>query len=378
MSASCALTPSVRTGLFSSSSSKRSIFPARICRPRNKCEISRRDFAIRGGIVASGVSVMDTSSASSQSVQGSERLAFKPEGYNFWEWRGHKIHYVVQGEGSPLVLIHGFGASVFHWRYNIPELAKKYKVYALDLLGFGWSDKALIEYDAMVWTDQVIDFMKEVVKEPAVVVGNSLGGFTALSVAVGLPEQVTGVALLNSAGQFAAESRKREEADETVITKFIVKPLKEIFQRVVLGFLFWQAKQPSRIESVLKSVYIDSTNVDDYLVESISKPATDPNAGEVYYRLMTRFLTNQSRYTLDSVLSKMTCPLLLVWGDLDPWVGPAKAEKIKAFYSNSSLVHLQAGHCPHDEVPEAVNKALLDWLSINIASKPASPIVLET
>ncbi|KAG2240728.1 hypothetical protein Bca4012_022225 [Brassica carinata] len=374
MFALCAVTPSVRTELFSSLS-KRSTFPAQTRRPRNKCEISRRGFAVRG-IVASGVSVMGgtppSPSSASQTLQGGERLAFKPEGYNFWEWRGHKIHYVVQGEGLPLVLIHGFGASVFHWRYNIPELAKKYKVYALDLLGFGWSDKALIEYDAMVWTDQVIDFIKEIVKEPTVVVGNSLGGFTALSVAVGLPEQVTGVALLNSAGQFASESRKREEeAEETVLTKFIVKPLKEVFQRVVLGFLFWQAKQPSRIESVLKSVYINAANVDDYLVESISKPATDPNAGEVYYRLMTRFLTNQSRYTLDSVLSKMTCPLLLLWGDLDPWVGPAKAEKIKAFYSKSSLVHLQAGHCPHDEVPEAVNVALLDWLS-NVVSKPSS------
>lgn len=57
-------------------------------------------------------------------------------------------------------------------RYNIPELAKKHKVYALDLLGFGWSDKALVDYDAMVWRDQVVDFMKEVVKEPAVLVGN--------------------------------------------------------------------------------------------------------------------------------------------------------------------------------------------------------------
>ncbi|KAH0900655.1 hypothetical protein HID58_040158 [Brassica napus] len=374
MSASCAVTPSVRTEL-----SKRLTFPAQTRRPRNKCEISRRGFAVRG-IVASGVSVMGSPppSAASQPIQGGERLAFKPEGYNFWEWRGHKIHYVVQGEGLPLVLIHGFGASVFHWRYNIPELAKKYKVYALDLLGFGWSDKALIEYDAMVWTDQVIDFIKEVVKEPTVVVGNSLGGFTALSVAVGLPEQVTGVALLNSAGQFASESSKKqeEEAEETVLTKFVVKPLKEVFQRVVLGFLFWQAKQPSRIESVLKSVYVNAANVDDYLVESISKPATDPNAGEVYYRLMTRFLTNQSRYTLDSVLSKMTCPLLLLWGDLDPWVGPAKAEKIKAFYSKSSLVHLQAGHCPHDEVPEAVNIALLDWLS-NVVTEPSSPELSE-
>lgn len=59
-------------------------------------------------------------------------------------------------------------------RYNIPVLAKKYKVYALDLLGFGWSEKALIEYDALVWRDQVVDFMKEIVKEPAVLVGNRL------------------------------------------------------------------------------------------------------------------------------------------------------------------------------------------------------------
>jgi len=48
---------------------------------------------------------------------GFERLPFKAEGYNYWTWRGHKIHYVVQGEGSPIVLIHGFGASAFHWRF---------------------------------------------------------------------------------------------------------------------------------------------------------------------------------------------------------------------------------------------------------------------
>lgn len=59
-----------------------------------------------------------------------------------------------------------------HFRYNIPELAKHYKVYALDLLGFGWSEKALIDYDALVWRDQVVDFLKEIVKEPAILVGN--------------------------------------------------------------------------------------------------------------------------------------------------------------------------------------------------------------
>ncbi|CAK9152378.1 unnamed protein product [Ilex paraguariensis] len=303
------------------------------------------------------------SSLVAEPSQGLERLPFKSEGYNFWTWRGHKIHYVEEGEGLPVVLIHGFGASAFHWRYNIPELAKKYKVYAIDLLGFGWSEKAIIDYDALVWRDQVVDFMKEIVKEPAILVGNSLGGFTALVTGTSLPEQVVGVALLNSAGQFGDASGETNETEETVLQKFLLKPLKEIFQRVVLSFLFWQAKQPARIESVLKSVYKNTSNVDDYLVDSITRPAADPNAGEVYYRLMTRFMMNQRKYTLDSVLSELSCPLLLVWGDLDPWVGPAKALRIKEFYPNTSLVNLQAGHCPHDEVPELVNKALLDWLS---------------
>ncbi|XP_058088191.1 pheophytinase, chloroplastic [Magnolia sinica] len=328
--------------------------------PRSQCGMLRRNFTLKG-VVAAGASVLAPSSA-----RGMERLPFKPEGYNFWTWRGHKIHYVEQGEGIPLVLIHGFGASAFHWRYNIPELAKLYKVYAVDLLGFGWSDKAIVEYDAMIWRDQVTDFLREIVKEPAILVGNSLGGFTALVTAAQLPEQVLGVALLNSAGQFGnpnAQANNNENAEETALQKFLLKPLKEVIQRVILGFLFWQAKQPARIESVLKSVYINTSNVDDYLVESIIKPAADPNAGEVYYRLMTRFMLNQTKYTLDSILSKLSCPLLLIWGDLDPWVGPAKANRIKEFYPNTSIVNLQAGHCPHDEAPELFNKALLNWLS---------------
>ena len=121
-------------------------------------------------------------------------------------------------------------------------------------------------------------------------------------------------------------------------------------------------------------VYIDSSNVDDYLVGSITAPAADPNAGEVYYRLMSRFMSNQSRYTLDRLLGKLSCPLLLLWGDLDPWVGPAKAARIQEFYADTAVVHLQAGHCPHDEAPEQANRALLEWLAaLDARAKPAEP-----
>lgn len=64
------------------------------------------------------------------------------------------------------------GCFFYPCRYNIPELAKTHTVYAVDLLGFGLSEKALIEYDADVWRDQVADFVREVVGKPAVLAGN--------------------------------------------------------------------------------------------------------------------------------------------------------------------------------------------------------------
>ena len=70
-----------------------------------------------------------------------------------------------------------------------------------------------------------------------------------------LHDQVLGVALLNSAGQFGTPSEEvNNDVEETTLQKFLWKPLKEVIQRIVLGFVFLQAKQPARIESVLKRV----------------------------------------------------------------------------------------------------------------------------
>lgn len=72
--------------------------------------------------------------------------------------------------------------------------------------------------------------------------------------AAALPEQVKGVSLLNSAGQFGDAITEKGESEETPLQTYVLKPVKEVFQRIVLGLLFWQAKQPSRIKSVLSSV----------------------------------------------------------------------------------------------------------------------------
>ena len=87
--------------------------------------------------------------------------------------------------------MHGFGASAYHWRYNIPELAKKHRVFAVDLLGFGWSDKALVDYSSNIWSEQLGDFIKEVVNDGKVIIaGNSLGGYNSLATAARFPDLV--------------------------------------------------------------------------------------------------------------------------------------------------------------------------------------------
>ena len=76
---------------------------------------------------------------------------------------------------------------------------------------------------------------------------------------------------------------------------------------------------------------------------------------------MTRVLLKRSNQTINKLVAQLSCPMLLLWGDLDPWMGPSKCDQIKNLYPRATIVRLQAGHCPHDEVPEQVNKALLEF-----------------
>ena len=91
-----------------------------------------------------------------------------------YPWKDGDIFYLVKGnrESKPLLLVHGFGpgASSYEWRKNIDALAEHFRVYALDLLGYGLSDRPAIDYTAETYADLINDFLKEVIGKPAVVV----------------------------------------------------------------------------------------------------------------------------------------------------------------------------------------------------------------
>ena len=285
-------------------------------------------------------------------------------GYQTHLWKDHKINYIELGDKSKpaLVLIHGFGASSYHWRYNIPELARDYHVFAFCKLGFGLSSKPVQDYAAEVWRDQTVDFLKEVVRKPAVLAGNSIGGFTAMYTAASddVKEMVNGVVLLNAAGQFKDPENPTEVKPQD--TNGLVKFIKSSIQRLVIGGSFVVTKQPARIKQVLNQVYpVDNSNVNDKLVESIRFPSNDPNAAEVFFRVITKN-TNGSGVYVDDVLEKLDCPLLLCWGELDPWIRPETADKIQKLYPRAIRASINAGHCPQDEAPTAVNAAIRDFM----------------
>ena len=278
----------------------------------------------------------------------------------YWQWRGQSIYYVRAGDRHPqrppILLIHGFGASTDHWRKNIAELQEDFEVWAIDMLGFGRSAKPAWEYSGDLWRDQLHDFITEVIGQPAVLVGNSLGGYSALCVAAQRPLSAVGLVLLNCAGPFTDTPAQPVNPFQKIVGKLA----KSTFTQSWASFLLFQyVRRRSMIRNVLQKVYVDQTAVTEQLIEEIYRPSCDPGAPEVFASV---FKTPQGE-KLDVLLEELTCPLLLLWGALDPWMDTkTRAPKFRQHYPQLTEHYLQAGHCPHDEVPEQVNTLIRSWL----------------
>ena len=279
-----------------------------------------------------------------------------------WSHLGHPVHALQESpdhpQGPAILLVHGFGASTDHWRHNIPVLAKRHEVHAIDLLGFGRSAKPVdLSYGGSLWRDQLAAYVRERIGRPTVLVGNSLGGFAALAAGTVLDDMAAGVVLLNAAGPFSDEQAEPAGwgaiARRTIGSALLRSPL---LQRL----LFENLRRPATIRRTLNQVYVDKSNVDEALVESIRRPSLDPGAFGVF-RTVFDIPRGQP---LDALFAQLGCPLLLIWGIRDPWINAAgrRAAFQRHAPEATSEVVLEAGHCPHDEVPDQVNAALLEWL----------------
>jgi pimeloyl-ACP methyl ester carboxylesterase len=211
---------------------------------------------------------------------------------------------------------------------------------------------------AALWRDQLAAYVDERIGRPTVLVGNSLGGYAALAAGAALGERAAGVALLNAAGPFREEQQPPSGwgaiARRTIGGALLKSP---VLQRL----LFENLRRPATIRRTLNQVYLDRTNVDEELVQAILAPSRDPGAFGVFRTVFDI----PSGEPLDDLFSQLGCPLLLLWGIRDPWINAPgrRAAFQKHAPAATSEVVLEAGHCPHDEVPARVNAEMLRWVA---------------
>lgn len=279
----------------------------------------------------------------------------------FWQWRHQNVYYVKAGERHPnrppILLVHGFGASTDHWRKNLAGLQADFEVWAIDLLGFGRSAKPEWQYSGDLWRDQLHEFITEVIGQPTVLAGNSLGGYASLCVAAQRPESAAGLVLINSAGPFTdIQGTTKPDPVREVMGKFV----QGLFRQDWASYLLFQyVRQKSVIRRTLEKVYLDQSAITDELVEDIYRPSCDDGAPKVFASV---FRTPQGE-KVDVLLGQLTCPLLMLWGEADPWINAReRGAKFRSYHPQLTEYYLRAGHCPHDEVPDQVNELIRRWI----------------
>lgn len=300
-----------------------------------------------------------------------------------WQWKGQTVIYARcltpaqdQGSALPVLMVHGFGACKEHWRHNLPALAGRRAAFAIDLIGFGASDKPRsrlddepddglsIRYGIDLWADQVVAFIKEVIGCPVQLIGNSIGGVVALAAAVRLEHDVRQVILIDCAQRSLDDQRLSEQPPLGRVGRPLLKRL--VRQRWLTGRLFrWLAK-PGLIRRVLAHAYPTGGGLDEELVQLLLLPTQSPGAEESFRGFINLF---QDRLAPD-LLSNMTTPVRMLWGGADPWEPVAEACRwARTFPAVRELRVLPGlGHCPHDEQPSLVNLLLDEWLLMGDSS----------
>ncbi|MBD2188198.1 alpha/beta fold hydrolase [Pseudanabaena mucicola] len=304
-------------------------------------------------------------------ISSEERTTYHKFADRVWTWRGYAIGYCAAGldqepELPAIVLIHGFGASVGHWRKNIPVLAESNRVYAIDLIGFGSSAQpkpSELPYTFETWGRQVADFVMQVVGNRAILVGNSIGAVVAMQAAIYAPELINKTVLINCSLRLLQE---QNQLNMPWFKRVGVKAVQNILGvRAIAKIFFDQVRNPRAIRQILSQAYIDKSAITDELVEILLRPALNANAVDVFMA----FVRYSQGPRPEDLLAILPCDAIVLWGERDPWepISIGKASFAEFACVKEFIALPNAGHCPQDEVPALVNPILVRIASSDLA-----------
>ena len=263
---------------------------------------------------------------------------------------GHRIAYLDEGQGPPLILLHGYGGSMWQWEYQQP-LTAQFRVITPDLIGSGLSDKPAIDYRPEELIDSIRGLMDELGLPTATLIGNSMGGGVAIGMALTYPERVHRLVLIDGLPDHVRErlvSPLMQRAINTHAPAWLAR----------FGALFLGNRT---MEAVLKEIVYDPRLVTPLVLDR-------SNRNRQRADMITPLLSLRNSLPLWDQhfaprLKDIRQPTLILWGEHDRLFPPQVGRDLLTIIPHSKLIVIpDAGHIPQWEQPQAVNRHIREFL----------------
>ena len=257
----------------------------------------------------------------------------------FLQIDGHKIRYLESGNSDQtLVLVHGLGASAERWSNVIPIFSKNFKVIVPDLIGFGYSDKPLLDYTPEFFSDFLHKFFIESAIDDPFVVGSSLGGQISAEYASTRPSNVKKLVLVSPAGIMKQST--------PALDAYIMAALYPNEQNVKNAFEMMEGSG-NAVHSDIVSGFIERMRL--------------PNAKLAF---MSTILGLKNSDPLTEKLQKISAPTLVIWGSDDPVIPITYADSFVSSVEDCRFFRMDGcGHTPYVQDPKTFSSRVMDFLN---------------
>jgi pimeloyl-ACP methyl ester carboxylesterase len=259
------------------------------------------------------------------------------------------IYYTMAGQGPPVVVLHGLGASHLTWQENFEALAENFTVYAMDIPGHGDSVKEGVTYTIEAGIAFTLGFFDAMGLSSAALVGNSMGGLIALKVALAQPERITHLSLIDTAG-FGKE----------------IAPFLRIMSLPFIGEL---AERPvtRSTANMLHQIFAGRDIASETLINELVRTRSLPGAKTAVLKTLragVNIFGMKRVHRLLNRLPELPMPITVVWGGRDRFFPVSHAYAAAEMVPTAKLLVLpEAGHWPHMQEPEVFNNELIAFLS---------------
>jgi pimeloyl-ACP methyl ester carboxylesterase len=292
---------------------------------------------------------------------------YGPGGRSPWldiDWRRHQRWVDVDGqavntielgggEGQPIVFVHGLSGSWPNWLEQLPVLARKHRVLALDLPGFGHSPMPAGEISIPAYARLLDALLQRRGIDAAAVVGNSMGGFIAAELAISYPQRVERLVLVSAAGISTHGTPGRIRATAAL----------RRLETVLAGTAAWVTarsdavtRRPRLREALLKLVVRYPSRLPAALAAEQVRGGGTPGFFDALQAVLD--------YDVRERLPEIACPTLIVWGERDLLISVRDADVFAERIPNSRKVIFEdTGHLAMLERPQAFNPLLKDFLA---------------